>query len=225
MGVHATICSVYNKTPHKSIGDRIPHEILHGQPCTVKYFKRFGCLSYILNQAITSKFEPRALEGFLVGCCDTHYLIIQPKTGKVFKSKDVRCIELKTYGDVYNKQEKITVPTDPPISPSEEGADFFKTESENISEPRKKEIKNVGDARDAFALLCDKWIVSCNENEKYNRYDDYEELEAYLIRNEEEPQSYTEAVNSDSRVNWLKAIKTRVRRAREKRYVGVEKAR
>ena len=119
----------------------------------------------------------------------------------------MRCIESKMYGDIYNKQERITILTDPTISPSEEGADFFKTESENIWEPRKKKIKNVGDTRDAFALLCDKWIASFKENKKYNMYDNYEELKAYLIRNKEEPLSYMEAVNSDLRVNWLKAIK------------------
>ncbi|KAK9727525.1 GAG-pre-integrase domain [Popillia japonica] len=93
--------NIYNKTPKRALGYKIPFEMLHKRSCTIKYFRRFGCLSYVLNPQIKGKFTDRSMRGFLVACGETSYYVVVPETGKVYRSKNVKFIESKTYGNIY----------------------------------------------------------------------------------------------------------------------------
>lgn len=195
---------VYNRTPHKSINMKIPYELLHERPCTVNYMKRFGCLCFALNQSAKGKWEERGIAGFLVGCDDTCYRIIDPSTGKVYRTKHVDAIESKTYGDVYRTKRNLTILKDPPISKNDEGYDWFLTdEDENVEGTlgNGQQGNTMFEAREAFSLLCEKYTKNSN--------DENDETEMYMTTTvtEDEPLNYGEAVNSENREEWLKAIK------------------
>ncbi len=96
---------VYNKTPKSRINFKTPYELFHERPCTVKYFRRFGCLSYVLITKSKAgekespkgkhKFDEKGNIGFLVAMGKQFYYIIEPHTGKVYKSKHVSFVESK----------------------------------------------------------------------------------------------------------------------------------
>ena len=101
---------VYNKTPKKALSGRIPYSEFLQRPCTVKYFRRFGCLSFVLNTfQRLEKFEKRTIKGFLVSCGEDSYNVIDPESIKVYRSKNVDFIENITFGDVYNNKINKTV--------------------------------------------------------------------------------------------------------------------
>lgn len=108
--------TVYNKTPKSKLNFKTPYELFHERPSTIKYFRRFGCLSYVLNTDPNSKMSERGIDGFLIACGDTFYYVIEPSTGKVYKSKHAIFIQSKTYGDFYNKQTRKTIIKDPKIT-------------------------------------------------------------------------------------------------------------
>ena len=186
--------NVYNKTPKSSIEYKIPFELMHDKPCTIKYFRRFGSLCYILNLNNKNKFDERAIEGFLIGCGENKYQVIQPSTGKVYKTKYLSCIESKTYGDVFNKTNKIAMLNDPPTLSNEEGSDWFET-SQNAEMNENCAINMLAEVRENFALLCDE----CEERE-------HTCTETLISETEREPQSYEEAMNSENKNEWLRAI-------------------
>jgi hypothetical protein len=107
------VIDVYNKTPHKSIDNQIPYEMFCERPSTVKYFKRFGCLSYVLDPTASAKFQEGGIRGFLVGCDDMGYTVILPETGQRKWSKHVTFTESKVYGMFFNKNSEGTVLKDP----------------------------------------------------------------------------------------------------------------
>ncbi len=117
--------TVYNKTPKSSINFRIPYELFHKRKCTIKYFKRFGSVCYTYNPLKKDKFDERSKRGFLVACAETGYHFIEPATGVVYKSRHVSFIESKTYGDIYNSENKRTVIKDPIINEKEVGSEWL----------------------------------------------------------------------------------------------------
>jgi hypothetical protein len=187
------ILTVYNRTPRKALRGKIPYEEMFRKPCTVKYFRRFGCACYFLDTKARAKFGDRSVDGFLVGCADTHYLIIDPHTGKVYRSKNVRFTESKTYGDIYVRENKTTVLTDPPVSSQDEGRKFFyPTDEESVEKTTPNET--LRDAREKFSLLCGDF---CSENNAY---------EAYNINVDDEPETYGNAKQSLGWDDWRKAV-------------------
>lgn len=98
---------VYNRTPKQSMNNKIRYEIITNRKSFLKYFRRFGCLCYVLDLLSKEKFE-FGTESFLVGCEDTN-LVIDPHTGKVRRLKHVSFIESKVYGGVYGEKKKRTV--------------------------------------------------------------------------------------------------------------------
>ncbi len=99
---------VHNRTPNKSIDFRIPFEVLTNRKANISNLRRFGCEAYSLDlKANKTKFAARANKGFIVGCTDTHYLVLDAKEKIVIKSKHVDCIEAKVYGDSFGKDSYL----------------------------------------------------------------------------------------------------------------------
>ncbi len=177
--------AVYNKTPKRSINFKTPFELLHKKPCTVKYFRRFGCQCFVLNMNSKGKFDERGIEGFLVACGENSQHMIVPETGKVYRSKHVDCIESKVYGDFYGTAGK----RESCIKDEEgtSGLDWFSPNPE-------KEIELV-EMCISEALLCEKFTVTENETE-------------VLIANEvvDEPKNLEEALVSLEHEKWMEAV-------------------
>ncbi len=93
----------------KLLNFRIPNELFHKRKCTIKYFKRFDSACYTYNPLKKDKFGERSKRGFLVVCAETEYHLIEPATGVLYKSRHVSFTVSKTYGDIYNSENKRTV--------------------------------------------------------------------------------------------------------------------
>lgn len=195
--------TVYNKTPKKTLEYKIPFEMMHKRPCSIKYFRRFGSLCYVLNTQMKGKFNDRSTRGFLVACGETSYYVVEPESGKVYRSKNVTFVESKTYGNVFTKNDSKSVLADP-------------CENIHISQWLIYEDKlnldvhdkiNVNSVRENFGFMCEKFLddsehIVMNETE-YNDNYYIEVLTAYI---ENEPNSYEDAKRSSEWKEWEKAI-------------------
>lgn len=98
-----------NQTSKKALAGKIPYTEFCQKPVAINYLRRFGCLSHVLKNTKMTKFEGRTMKGFLVGCNEDSYTILEAETGKFWKSKNVDFIETKVYGDVFKKTEEKSV--------------------------------------------------------------------------------------------------------------------
>ena len=194
------VVNVYNKTPHKSVGNEIPYEIFCKRPATIKYVRRFGSLCYVLKTGIQGKFKERGIQGFLVGCDSNQYRVIEPESGKVYKSKNVEFIESKTYGYMYGKKEKRTGITDPVIT--EEGKEWWYREEKDST----RESESLFDVRDSFVSMCSEQFRDDDEDENKDS-EIYALQEIDAIERESEPKTFEEAELSEQRDQWSNARK------------------
>lgn len=74
--------------------------MLAGKKGSLKYFRQFGSLCYVLNPFHLSKFDERGKESFLVGCIDSCYLIADLTNDKITISNNVRFTESRVYGHI-----------------------------------------------------------------------------------------------------------------------------
>ncbi len=141
------------------------------------------------------------LTGCLVRCNEDSYNIIDPITGKVWKTKNVDFNENKTYGDVFNKlaNEKKTVFENRKVNGLEEGSVWF--------EESKMDNNNEGSVLECITtpstLFIDLnkaetvWFDYFNENVN-------EDIEIFSLENE--PHTYEQAVSGLDSENWKTAI-------------------
>lgn len=194
--------NVYNKTPKRSLGYNIPYEMIHKRSCSIKYFRRFGCLSYVLNTKTRGKFNDRSVRGFLVACGETSYYIIEPETGKVYRSKNVNFIESKTYGNVFVKGDKSSVLSDP----NEVGNTSQWLICEDKLSLTNRDNIGINVVREHFGLMCEKFVSESQECMNETLYDNESDIEAFMAYVENEPSSYKDAKESVEWKEWEKAI-------------------
>lgn len=95
----------YNRTPHKSNDFQTPLSLFAPNfSYDVNQIKRFGCMGYWkITRKPESKFSARAIRGVLVGYTISGYILLNPETGKLFQSRDLRFNEKLVYGDKFRK--------------------------------------------------------------------------------------------------------------------------
>lgn len=67
-----------------------------------KYSKRFGCQYFALSNSKLGKSDERIIIGFLINCLNDSYLVIDPMSGKIWRSKNVDFTESVIHGGVFN---------------------------------------------------------------------------------------------------------------------------
>jgi hypothetical protein len=179
---------IYNKTPKKSIDGKIPYTMFHERPCTIKYLKRFGCQSFVLNNSKLGKFDERTLTGFVINCLDDSYLVIDPMTGNIWRSKNVDCTESVTYGDVFNDSANKSV-----FSNCHENITF----GENIEKEGSSDESCMSPSR----LVNDVLNVDANMSELF-----LDEEPVEILNVEGDPEKFEDAVSGEDSVLWKAAI-------------------
>ena len=87
---------IRNRCISKSLDGRTPYELWHGTKPDISYLRSFGCKVLFLNKTPNKgKFEPRAIDGILVGYDDTSkgYRIWVPKDRKIIVARDVKFLD------------------------------------------------------------------------------------------------------------------------------------
>ena len=176
--------NIRNKTPKKALGGKIPYIEFTERPCTVKYFRRFGCVCHVLKNKTMTKFEERTIEGFLVACNEDSYTMFEVETGKFWKSKNVDFVESKVYGDVFKKTAKKSVLEKEGSEQEDDG--FWSEEVERSASRLTDDIKRTEVA----------WVEF---------FEDSDELPE-VLNLEKEPLSYIDAVSGDEKELWVAAI-------------------
>lgn len=83
---------IYNLTPHTTLDFQPTLRMLNPKhKVRINQLKRFGCVSFakILDKPNT-KFNQLAIKTVLVGYTDTGYLLLNPKDGKIYESRNVK---------------------------------------------------------------------------------------------------------------------------------------
>lgn len=95
---------VRNRCPNSSIGKEIPFTAAYGRIPSVKHFRTFGCVAYMLNKNKKGKFAARSKKVIFVGYSDNRkaYRLYDPDNRKTYESRDVTFVENKTWTDEKN---------------------------------------------------------------------------------------------------------------------------
>jgi hypothetical protein len=104
-----TAIYLINRSPHSSIGGKIPEEVWTGSPIDVCHLKIFGCkVSVHVPRQKRGKWDAKATEGIFIGYSDNikDYRIMDPKTGEVQVARDVKLFEYERCEiSVFNMEE------------------------------------------------------------------------------------------------------------------------
>lgn len=191
---------VHNRTPRSSIKYECPYQLFHDRKATVRYIRRFGCLGFAYTRpAAGKKFCERAVRGFLIHCADTHYVLIQPATGKIIRSQNVVFIESKVYGDFYPKDcvNALTEGNFAKQTFEEEWSleSYEKVEKvENVSKNSSSE--NANEIRENFLTCLNAQFTD----------DSVQSVTLCKADKITEPKTYKEAMVSKNKDDWIVAI-------------------
>ena len=89
--VMSAVTYIYNRTISPTHKSKSPYEVIFGARPNVAHLRAYGCIAYMYNFAASSKLDPRAIKGALVGY-DNHssaYLIYVPESNSVRRSGHV----------------------------------------------------------------------------------------------------------------------------------------
>src|ERR1041385_1755941 len=110
-----TACHIINKVYLHKFLKKTSHELITGNKPNVSYLRVFGAPSFIRDMNHSSKFAPKAHEGFLLGYgSNSHtYRVYNSHFGKVMETVNVRF-------DETNGSQKEHLPHDPDEPPIDE---------------------------------------------------------------------------------------------------------
>lgn len=106
-----TCMYIYNRTPHKSLGNQTPNEVWYGRKPKLNHLRVFGCSAFIhLPKFKRGKFQPKAEKGYFVGYAVNQkgYRIWYPETDIIEQSSHVIFNENKLYNS-RNTNEQMAV--------------------------------------------------------------------------------------------------------------------
>lgn len=141
--VCCTAVHITNRLRHAHLGHATPYFRMFGKQASLKHLRVIGCRAFVDVEVHTSKLQPKAWEGQLIGYSPNSrvYRIYNQKTGRIVSSRNVTFIEPMDVAmpPADPTSEDIVVrSSDIPASTSEiEGAyqenDHLHQESDNVS--------------------------------------------------------------------------------------------
>ncbi|KAJ0808457.1 putative RNA-directed DNA polymerase [Helianthus annuus] len=121
---------IINRLPSKTIEDKTPYELLHGDKLSYDHMRVLGCLAYYRSiETNRDKFEIRGRPGIFMGYPSRTkgYKIFDPSNGKMITSRDVRFAEkvfpfaLKAEQNRHSEEDVFTIEMDePPVTRAED---------------------------------------------------------------------------------------------------------
>lgn len=174
--------NVHNCTPKKALGGDLPYVKFYCRPCMIKFLRRFSCLAHALQMKNGGKFDEQTTRNFLISCNPDCYTVFEPESGTFIRTKYVRCVEGKVYGDFFGREKSVL--------------------KSLMSEPDSKFWSNdFGEEKAASKL------VDTIRNTEVNWVDYFEDIDEVIeLYYNDVPNTYKDAVASNEAVNWQKAI-------------------
>lgn len=236
---------VYNRTPHKSIEYQTPLERFAPEAKShVESLRRFGCLGFIRHPKPETKFEKRAIKAVLVGYTTTGYLLWHPTSRKIIESRHVRFNEKRVYKDEYKgtseKQNQETVIETDEISWNEqEGQETNRTPQEEEKKPKKRGRPRKSQQRTKSQDQKEKMEISApmtrskrkreaeaqirnvSSNRRISEKSGIEtntiseQMQCFAANSIREPTTYSEAMQTDEREDWKRAVKEELNSMKE----------
>ena len=196
-GMWAELCQtavyILNRTAKSSEENKTPWEVWTGKKPRIKHFRVIGSVCYAhIPKNRRHKMDKKAVKGYLVGYDgEEHYRIYIKEQHGVILSRDVVFQE-----KLQNCKECVELPMSDVKSPSRE--------IENEEEPQEV-TANGSDSEEQDELtgreLRDRSLLA-----KPKKFDDYVTTAEAFLTEMNEPESYEEAVNSEDRENWKRAM-------------------
>ncbi|OXU18181.1 hypothetical protein TSAR_014972 [Trichomalopsis sarcophagae] len=177
--------------------------------CHIEQIRRFGCIAYIKLPKTETKFSSVSVKAVLVGHTDTGYILWHPSSRKFLESRHVRFLEKLVYKDTYKKSQ----------TESTENSDLKETVQRKRGRPKKTSTYEHKQDSELNKKKSDDLIdqitgpITRSKSKKINdisfaRYTKTSEIEEVnedelghilLASIQEDPISYTEAVNSEDK--------------------------
>lgn len=129
---------LHNRIPSSSIGDVTPFELKYSRKPDMSQIKLFGCDVYVrVPDALRKKLDPKSKRMIFVGYSNMGYRVMDPITGRVTVSRNVRFNEMKVIVDDSN----ISPNTEQDRSDNDSGEEEVKEEKEDdvLDEPESRE--------------------------------------------------------------------------------------
>ena len=198
-GLWAELCQtavyVLNRTA-KSSEDKSPFEAWTGKKPNIKHLRVIGSVCYVhIPDCKRRKMDKKAIQGYLIGYDgDERYGIYIKNQYKVILSRDVVFQE-----KLKDCKRRVELPMSDVKSPEPDHEVHHEVEQQaNVDSESENEEEQ---AESICRKLRDRSLLT-----KPEKFDDYvTTAEAYLtVMNE--PECYQEAVNSEDRLQWIKAM-------------------
>lgn len=141
----------------------------------------------MLHNLKAAKFDERTITGFLLNCLDDSYLVIDPTSGKIWRSKNVDFTESVTYGNVFAVSKNKSV--------------FINCYKDITFEMCEKEGSSDENDLSPSRLINDVSSIDANLLEMFL---DNEPLEAFNVGSD--PETFQEAMSLTDSALWKVAI-------------------
>lgn len=197
-----TAAYILNRTAASSVEGKSPHEVWYNKKPKISHLRVIGCTAYVhVPVQRRKKMDTKAEKGVLIGYegDDGYRIFIQPGN-KTCRSRDVTFDE-KFITSTPSTECPVRYQFDPnELDDSKQTDDDiqveFQTEQETVVDGGKKNSTPVMQLRDRKCINQPK------------RFDEFVMTAAAMFSSE--PESYQEAVNSDQRNNWQKAMESEI---------------
>lgn len=206
-----TSAYIRNRCPTKLNGSKTPEELWTGRMPTVKYFRKIGCKTYVLDKTSKrSKWDARSNEYILVGYSEESkgYRLWKQGTKQIIISRDVKFLENKMYSTIERED-------------SPNFFEFIQNDIGNIRDEQNSQDKQIKDTNEQIinnepernTSQIDKDNIETPADNIKNRLRPRKNKESSYVTKENivDPRTVSEAISSDSAEEWIRAMEDEYR--------------
>jgi hypothetical protein len=211
-----TAAYIMNRTAPSSVEGKSPYELWFDKKPKIKHLRIIGCNAYVhIPIQKRKKLDKKAEKGILVGYeGDDGYRIFVSKGNKMYRSRDV----------IFD--EKVIEPNSHTSSNWPMNVSLNDQKTEDVNQESVNQENDGGTENDRSSISADEIGTDVNNQgaegmqlrdrsniHKPTRFDDYVMMTA--LSESCEPDNFEEAVHSDNKEEWLKAMDSEMQSLKE----------
>ena len=229
-----TAVYIYNITPHSSLNFISPYKKLNNKKLKLDNIKIQESIAYYLNKTQTTKLEPRAKQGILVGFNNINYKVLDIETNRIIQTRDVRILENQFYNFKNNtiytnnnkKDSSIILEINEPRNTEqnreeEEIRDSIEINSSNNSSSTNTISRESSPDELGYTINSNNKRIINHSNNLSNKRTNTEIIDNKIdelsllitegiINKNNKPSTYKEAINSINKNNQQKAMQEEI---------------